>query len=159
MLRSVGVRALAALVNRMNDIGPSELARLMQESYEAVILELGEQINRLNRQADQLHRVGMVCGGLAFALVAAVFVAAWVRVEKETLISSAASAVAKVAGGFFHRRESAARRRLSQLNEELRVVERERCLPLLANAFEKADDRDEYRKKALDYILKQRSDE
>jgi hypothetical protein len=157
LLRSVGVRALAGLVNRMNELGPSELARMMQESYGAVILELSEQINRLNRQADQLHWGGMICGWIAFALVVAVFAAAWLRFEKTILILTAASSIAKIAGGFFYRRESEARRRLNQLNEELRLVERERCLPLLANAFEKADDRDEYRKQALDYILKPRS--
>jgi DNA-binding NarL/FixJ family response regulator len=154
LLKLLGLQRLVAVVNRMDELGPSELARLIQVSYEATIRELSEQIKLGARQAAQLHRGGMICGAIAIVLIVAVVAAVWLGEMTPTLISCAASAISKIASAFFYQRESEAQKRLSELYEELREVERERYLPLLCNAFEKAEDRDEYRRKTLDQILR-----
>lgn len=156
LLKSLGVRALVAIVSRMDEIGPAELARFYQESSEAAIRELCEQIKLVARQASKLHEGGKVCGWGAFALVLTAFMAGALKPGATAPVSAAAAAagaLSKIAGAFFYRRESEALKRLSALNEELRQVERERYLPLLCNAFEKAEDRDEYRKKFLDQFF------
>lgn len=154
LLKHLGLQRLVAVVNRMDELGPSELARLIQVSYEATIRELSEQIKLGASQAEQLHRGGMICGAIAIVLVVVVIVAVWLGAMTPTLVSGAASAISKIASAFFYQRESEAHKRLSELHEELREVERERYLPLLCNAFEKAEDRDEYRRKTLDQILR-----
>ena len=128
LLKGLKVRALVALSNRMDEIGATESARRIQESADSTLRELVKSRDRENKSALQRRLIGMIGITTVFWLIAAAFVAILFDAVKPTLLSLAAGSVAGAIAVLFFRRENEARRRVCELDEELREVESQRGL-------------------------------
>lgn len=153
LLASLGERAMVRIPARVRDVGEEAASRALRQTLDDSGTELREIRDREGRRETHHHWCAMAAAVVALSVVlTGVILLYWGLVAPGT-ISLVGSTVPGLVSRLFFKREDVAHQRAIASRVELnRVASLEPVFGLIEN-LQKSEDRDEYRKKIIDFFL------
>lgn len=158
LLQAFQAPALPALRERLLDLGPQQAVTLMQAASVKTMSDLASLRVEARHQATHLHRFGLMAKYTALALLTAACVMLLRGATDAGVVTAIVGALAEGFDFLCGKQEKQAHKRADELHDEIRETEQNTSLMVLCETLEHSQDRDAYRKKALDHILSRRSD-
>lgn len=154
-MQSFGVKAPAALHHRMREVGPEETGARVRQSLEDVTAELIHWREAESLRASQWHRVGLVAGWVALALVTVTAVLLLMHSVDGGLLSLIATGISTLTHNVYSTKEREAHNRIRRSYNELERVNRAANMLIICQSLP-ARDRVVYLKKILDQMLNEK---
>ena len=153
LLRAFHASAPVALPARIQEVGPEEASRRLQESFEATSAEITKYRDQENRRASQYHVAGLSAAALGMISIAGGVILIWLNYITATSLPLIVSVFVEAAGTLFFIREDAAYRRVNKYFIQLNELNRIGNLLTICDSLESASDRETYKKKVIDHII------
>lgn len=158
LLQEFNAPGLLALPEMIETLGPRNTISHLRSVAEKTATELTELRKAALSQAERQQQLSLWARIFGIAmLVATVSLLLFGKIEAG-LASTVVSLLSEFLRAHFIKLEKQAYLRADRLHEDLRDAEKDQHLMLLVEALENQADRDEYRKKVMDHILRRRSD-